>query len=47
MDFSPSANLIVKVNSLAEKSALADIKINSFVHAEHETALLLVKRSML
>jgi CPA2 family monovalent cation:H+ antiporter-2 len=47
MDFSPSANLIVKVNSLAEKSALADIKINSFVHAEHETALLLVKQSML
>lgn len=46
LDYYPNANLVVKVNTLEEKSALADIKINSFVHAEHETALLLVKQSM-
>jgi CPA2 family monovalent cation:H+ antiporter-2 len=47
MDFFPSANLIVKVNTLAEKNALADLNISTFVHAEHETALLLVQQSML
>jgi len=46
LDYYPQANLVVKVNSLAEKVALADIKIKSFVHAQHETALLLVKKSM-
>ena len=40
-----NANLIVKVNTLEEKKALANIKINSFVHAQYETALLLVKQS--
>jgi CPA2 family monovalent cation:H+ antiporter-2 len=35
------------VSTLEEKAALADIKISSFVHAQHETAVLLVKQSML
>ncbi|ASP47241.1 cation:proton antiporter [Cognaticolwellia beringensis] len=42
----PNAKLVVKVNTLEEKAALADIKISSFVHAQHETAALLVKQSM-
>ena len=46
LDYYPSANLVVKVNSLEEKLALADINIKSFVHAQHETAVLLVKQSM-
>ncbi len=46
LNYYPNANLIVKINTLDEKSALADVKINSFVHAQYETALLLVKRSM-
>tara|TARA_R110001592_G_scaffold10029_2_gene52360 strand:- start:130 stop:1146 length:1017 start_codon:yes stop_codon:yes gene_type:complete len=47
LDYYPEANLIVKVSTLEEKAALADIKISSFVHAQHETAVLLVKQSML
>ena len=46
LDYFPSANLIVKVNTLEEKAAMSGIKINSFVHAQHETAMLLVKQSM-
>jgi CPA2 family monovalent cation:H+ antiporter-2 len=46
LGYYPGANLVVKVNTLEEKSALADIKINSFVHAQQETAVLLVKQSM-
>ena len=46
LDYYPDANLIVKVSTLEEKHALADIKINSFVHAQHETAVLLVKQSL-
>ena len=47
LDYYPDANLVVKVNTLTEKSELSEFKINSFVHAEHETAMLLVKQSML
>jgi CPA2 family monovalent cation:H+ antiporter-2 len=43
LKYYPKANLIVKVNTLEEKSALAELSINSFVHAHHETAMLLVK----
>jgi CPA2 family monovalent cation:H+ antiporter-2 len=46
LDYYPDANLIVKVNTQAEKSALEDIKISTFVHAEYETAALLVKQSL-
>lgn len=46
LNYYPNANLVVKVNSLAEKLALANINIKSFVHAQHETAVLLVKKSM-
>ncbi len=46
LKYYPQARLIVKVNSLAEKDALANLSIKSFVHAHHETALLLVKQSL-
>lgn len=46
LDYYPEANLIVKVSTLEEKAAMSDIKINSFVHAQHETAMLLVKKSL-
>ena len=46
LDYYPEANLIVKVNSIQEKKALSEIRINSFVHADQETAVLLVKQSM-
>ncbi|MBU2870169.1 cation:proton antiporter [Colwellia sp. E2M01] len=46
LEYYPHANLVVKVNSIEEKLALSDIEIKSFVHAEEETAALLVKQSM-
>jgi len=46
LGYYPKANLIVKVNTLEEKSALAGINISSFVHAQQETAALLVKQSL-
>lgn len=46
LDYYPGANLVVKVNTLEEKAALADINIKYFVHAQQETAELLVKQSM-
>jgi CPA2 family monovalent cation:H+ antiporter-2 len=46
LDYYPEANLVVKVGTLEEKSALAGINIKHFVHAQHETAVLLVKKSM-
>ncbi|MBL4900790.1 MAG: cation:proton antiporter [Colwellia sp.] len=45
LDYYPEANLVVKVNTLAEKEALSELNIKSFVHAEQETATLLVKQS--
>ncbi|MCG6201667.1 cation:proton antiporter [Psychromonas antarctica] len=44
LSYYPEANLIVKINTLEEKQALADLAIRNFVHAQHETALLLVKK---
>lgn len=46
LKFYPDANLIVKVNTLEEKRILSELNIRSFVHAQHETAMLLVKQSM-
>lgn len=46
LDYYPNANLIVKVSTLEEKAALEELKINSFVHAQYETAILLVKQCM-
>ncbi|QHJ10460.1 Glutathione-regulated potassium-efflux system protein KefC [Paraglaciecola mesophila] len=46
LDFSPHAKVIVKINSQAEKKALDGMGICAFVHAEHETARLLVKKSL-
>lgn len=45
LKYYPQANLVVKINSLDEKELLADLSINSFVHAQHETAMLLVQHS--
>lgn len=46
LDYYPEANLLVKVNTLEDKQALADLSIKSFVHGQYETARLLVKRSL-
>lgn len=46
LNYHPAANLIVKINTNEEKIALADLSISSFVHAQHETALLLVNKSL-
>ena len=46
LEYYPEASLVVKINTLEEKAALSDLKIKSFVHAQHETAVLLVDRSL-
>ncbi|XQW83459.1 cation:proton antiporter [Thalassotalea piscium] len=46
LNYYPDAKLVVKVNSLEEKSILSELNIRSFVHAQHETAVLLVKQSL-
>ncbi len=46
LNYYPEANLIVNVNTLDEKLVLRGLKINSFVHAQHETAILLVNKSL-
>ena len=45
LKYHPQANLVVKINTLDEKEQLADLAIHSFVHAQHETAMLLVQHS--
>jgi len=45
LEYHSQANLIVKINSLDDKEELSDLAISSFVHAQHETAILLVKQS--
>jgi len=47
LDFYPDANLVVKVSTRDEKNALSGLAIKSFVHAQHETAMLLGKQSVL
>ncbi|MDP5041676.1 MAG: NAD-binding protein, partial [Paraglaciecola sp.] len=46
LDYYPGAKLVVKVNSRDEQLALSGLNIESFVHARHEAALLLVKKSL-
>lgn len=46
LDYYPQANLVVKISNHDEKNTLADLNIHSFVHAQHETALLLVQKSL-
>ena len=46
LSYYPEAKLVVKVNSLEEKAALSELNIRSFVHAQLETAVLLVKQSI-
>ncbi|WP_372881935.1 cation:proton antiporter [Psychromonas sp.] len=46
LNYHPEANLVVKVNTTSEKQSLEELSINSFVHAQHETALLLVEKSL-
>ncbi|WP_298942052.1 cation:proton antiporter [uncultured Psychromonas sp.] len=45
LQYHPQANLVVKINTLDEKEQLSDLAIHSFVHAQHETAMLLVQHS--
>ena len=46
LDYHPEASIVVKINSREEQLALAGLAIHSFVHARHETAMLLVKKSL-
>ncbi|MDF1643346.1 MAG: cation:proton antiporter [Pseudomonadales bacterium] len=46
LDYYPDANIIVKINTAEEKVVLENLGIKSFVHAERETAELLVQKSM-
>ena len=46
LDYYPDANIIVKINTTEEKVILENLGIKSFVHAERETAELLVEKSM-
>lgn len=46
LDYYPDANLLVKINTIEEKQTLTDLNIKSFVHAQYETARLLVKKSI-
>jgi len=45
LEYFPSAKLIVKINSLEEKQQLSHMPIKAFVHAQRETASLLVEQS--
>jgi len=45
LDYYPQANLVVKINTIDDKVMLSNIAIKSFVHAQYETAMLLVKNS--
>jgi len=45
LEYYPQVNLVVKVNTLDEKEELSELAITSFVHAQYETAMLLVKQS--
>ncbi len=47
LNYYPDANLLVKINTIEEKQALSDLNIASFVHAQYETAQLLVKKSLI
>jgi CPA2 family monovalent cation:H+ antiporter-2 len=45
LEYHPDANLVVKVSTIEERRELSGLKIKSFVHAQQETAKLLVKQS--
>jgi CPA2 family monovalent cation:H+ antiporter-2 len=45
LEYYPAANLVVNINREEEKEALQTLSISSFVHAQHEAALLLVKQA--
>ena len=47
LDYCSSAKLIVKINSQEEKQQLEHLPIKAFVHAQRETASLLVHQSVL
>ena len=46
LNYYPEANLVVRINTLEEKNTLTGLRINSFVHAQYQTAVLLVKKSL-
>lgn len=43
--YAPSTNIVVNVNTAQEQQALSHLSIDTFVHTQHETAVLLVKQS--
>jgi CPA2 family monovalent cation:H+ antiporter-2 len=46
LNYYPSANLIIKINAHEDKKAFDGLAINTFVHAQYETATLLVKSAL-
>ncbi|MFT7373032.1 MAG: CPA2 family monovalent cation:H+ antiporter-2, partial [Oleiphilaceae bacterium] len=46
LKYHPKANLIIKINATDDKHAFEGLTINSFVHAQHETAALLVSKAL-
>lgn len=46
LNFNANAKLVVKINTEEEREALSGLAISHFVHAQHETAALLVKRAL-
>ena len=46
LNFNVNAKLVVKINTEEEREALSELAISHYVHAQHETAALLVKRAL-
>ncbi|RXK04712.1 cation:proton antiporter domain-containing protein [Halarcobacter bivalviorum] len=46
LKYDKNANLIVKIDSKSEKQYLSDLNIKSFIHAQQETANLIVQKSL-
>ena len=46
LNYYPNANLVIKINARDDKNTFKGLAINSFVHAQHETATLLVSEAL-
>ena len=46
LKYDEDANLIVKIDSINEKKQLSDLSIQNFIHAQQETAKLIVQKSL-
>lgn len=46
LKYDENANLIVKIDSKSEKQYLSDLNIKNFIHAQQETANLIIQKSL-